>query len=40
MSLGIFFPDTDVLGQVRYARQFEENTVDFFGTEIGLNYKF
>lgn len=27
----------DIFGQVRYASQFEENTVDFFGTEIGLN---
>ena len=29
----------DILGQVRYASQFEEDTVDFFGTEIGLNFK-
>ena len=27
-------------GQVRYASQFEENTIDFFGTEIGLNFEF
>ena len=27
----------DIFGQVRYASQFQENTVDFFGTEIGLN---
>ncbi len=27
-------------GQVRYASQFEEDTVDFFGTEIGLNFEF
>ena len=30
----------DILGQVRYASQFEEDTVDFFGTEIGLNFEF
>jgi opacity protein-like surface antigen len=27
-------------GQVRYASQTEENTIDFFGTEIGLNFEF
>lgn len=30
----------DIFGQVRYARQFEENTVDFFGTDLGLNLNF
>ena len=27
-------------GQVRYTNQTQENTVDFFGTEIGLNFEF
>ena len=30
----------DILGQIRYASQFEEDTVNFFGTEIGLNLEF
>ncbi len=29
-----------IFGQIRYTSQFEENTVDFFGTEIGLNFEF
>ena len=29
-----------IFGQVRYASQFEEDTVDFLGTEIGLNFEF
>ena len=27
-------------GQVRYASQTEENTIDFLGTEVGLNFEF
>ena len=27
-------------GQVRYASQTEEDTINFFGTEIGLNFEF
>ena len=40
---GISIPITKKLstfGQVRYASQTEEDTVDFFGTEIGLNFEF
>ena len=30
----------DLFGQLRYASQTEDDTVDFFGTEIGLNFNF
>lgn len=40
---GVSFPISrkfDLLGQLRYASQTEDDTVDFFGTEIGFNFKF
>jgi hypothetical protein len=27
-------------GQIRYASQTEDSTIDFWGTEIGLNFEF
>lgn len=30
----------NIFGQVRYADQFEEDTINFFGTELGLNFEF
>ena len=42
-KIGISVPVSKRLstfGQLRYASQFEEDTLDFFGTEIGLNFEF
>ncbi|MGF1590354.1 MAG: hypothetical protein ACFCU7_14130 [Pleurocapsa sp.] len=40
---GVSFPISrkfDLFGQLRYASQSADNTVDFFGTEIGVDFQF